>query len=119
MRTLIVDDEGDMRLLMRLMLTMEGDCEVVAEAENGGDGYAAWERTRPDVVVLDMRMPGETGLDTARRILAADPEQRIVMCSAYMDAAQQEEARLAGVSACIEKTDIGRLAEVVRAAHAL
>lgn len=116
MRTVLVDDEGDLRLLMRVMLTMDGECEVVAEADNGAEGYAAWERTRPDVVVLDMRMPGETGLDTARRILAADPQQRVVMCSAYMDAAQREDARLAGVCACLEKHDIGRLADVVRAA---
>lgn len=101
-----------MLLLMKTMLTFDGECAVVAEAADGEAGFAAWERTRPDVLVLDMRMPGTSGLDVARRILALEPDQPIVICSAYFDAADLEEARAAGVAACLEKTDVGRLAQV-------
>lgn len=112
LRVLIVDDEPDMLLLMRTMLTFDGDCEVVAEAADGEAGYAAWMERSPDVVVLDMRMPGASGLDIARRILADQPSQPVVLCSAYIDAQDLEDARHAGVAACLEKTDVGRLAQV-------
>jgi CheY-like chemotaxis protein len=114
--TLIVDDEPDMRLLISMSLTLDGACAVTAEAEDGEEGLAAWERERPDVVVLDMRMPGLSGLDVARRILALDPLQPIVICSAYLDQADRDEASRLGVIACVDKTDLTRLAEVVCAA---
>jgi CheY-like chemotaxis protein len=111
--TLIVDDEPDMRLLITMSLTLDGACEVTAEAGDGEAALAAWAKDRPDVVVLDMRMPGMSGLDVARRILAVDPQQPIVICSAYLDQADRDEARLLGVLACVDKNDMTRLAEVV------
>jgi CheY-like chemotaxis protein len=111
--TLIVDDEPDMRLLIGMSLTLDGACEVTSEAEDGEQALVAWERDRPDVVVLDMRMPGRSGLDVARRIFAVDPDQPIVLCSAYLDQADRDEAARIGVRACVDKTDINRLAEVV------
>src|SRR3954469_21793617 len=91
--TLIVDDEPDMRLLIGMSLTLDGACTVTAEAADGEQGLAAWERERPDVLALDMRLPGLSGLDVARRILAVDPTQAIVICSAYLDADDRAEAR--------------------------
>jgi CheY-like chemotaxis protein len=111
--TLIVDDEPDMRLLIGMSLTLDGACEVTAEAENGEAALAAWEKERPDVVVLDMRMPGMTGLDVARRIFEKDPTQPIVLCSAYLDQEDRDEAKRIGVLACVDKTDMGKLAQVV------
>ncbi|MDX6197416.1 MAG: two-component system, LytTR family, response regulator AlgR [Actinomycetota bacterium] len=116
MTTLIVDDEPDMRLLIGMSLTLDGACEITAEAEDGEQALEAWARDRPDVVVLDMRMPGLSGLDVARRIFAIDPTQPIVICSAYLDQADRDEAMRIGVRACVDKTDIGKLAEVVVAA---
>ncbi|GAC1444327.1 MAG: hypothetical protein NVS3B26_16070 [Mycobacteriales bacterium] len=112
LRVMTVDDEPDMLQLMRTLLTFDGECEVVAEAADSEQAYAAWHQTRPDVIVLDMRMPGGSGLELARRILAADPGQPVVLCSAYLDPDELEAARLAGVAACLEKTDVGRLAQV-------
>ena len=113
MTTLIVDDEPDMRLLIGMSLTLDGACAVTAEAENGEQALDAWARERPDVVVLDMRMPGMSGLDVARRIFELDPTQAIVICSAYLDQADRDEAKRIGVLACVDKTDMSRLAEVV------
>ncbi|MDT7570553.1 MAG: two-component system, LytTR family, response regulator AlgR [Actinomycetota bacterium] len=113
MTTLIVDDEPDMRLLIGMSLTLDGACEVTAEAENGQEALDAWARERPDVVVLDMRMPGMTGLDVAKAIFEIDPTQPIVMCSAYMDQSDRDEATRIGVRACVDKTDMTRLAQVV------
>jgi CheY-like chemotaxis protein len=114
--TLIVDDEPDMRFLLGMSLTLDGACEVTAEASDGEEAIEAWERTRPDVIVLDMRMPGLSGLDVARRILAMDPQQPIVICSAYLDAHDRAEASRIGVVACVDKTDLAQLADVVVAA---
>jgi CheY-like chemotaxis protein len=111
--TLIVDDEPDMRLLIGMSLTLDGACEITSEAEDGEQALEAWARDRPDVVVLDMRMPGLSGLDVARRIFAIDPTQAIVICSAYLDQADRDEAKRIGVRACVDKTDISRLAQVV------
>ena len=113
MTTLIVDDEPDMRLLIGMSLTLDGACEITAEAENGEQAIAAWQESRPDVVVLDMRMPGLSGLDVAKRIFEMDPTQPIVLCSAYLDQADRDEAKRIGVVACVDKTDMGRLAQVV------
>jgi CheY-like chemotaxis protein len=111
--TLIVDDEPDMRLLIGMSLTLDGACEVTAEAADGEAAIAAWVRERPDVIVLDMRMPGLSGLDVARRIFALDPTQPIVLCSAYLDDEDRAEAYRLGVLACIDKTDLSHLAEIV------
>lgn len=116
MTTLIVDDEADMRLLIGMSLTLDGACEITAEASDGAQAIEAWERTRPDVVVLDMRMPGLSGLDVARHIFGIDPRQPIVMCSAYLDQHDRDEARRLGVIDCVDKTDMARLAQVVCAA---
>lgn len=114
--TLIVDDEPDMRLLIGMSLTLDGACDVTAEAANGEQALSVWQRLRPQVVVLDMRMPGLSGLDVARRIFALDPTQPIVLCSSDLDQAECDEARRLGVVACIDKHDMTGLAAVVCAA---
>ena len=112
-RTLIVDDEPDMRLLIGATLSLGSGIEIAGEADDGPAGLARWRDVRPDVVVLDMRMPGLSGLDVAKRIFAVDPSQPIVMCSAYMDQNDRDEATRIGVRACVDKTDMTRLAQVV------
>ena len=116
-RTLIVDDEADMRLLIGATLSLDSGIEIAGEADDGPAGLARWRDVRPDVVVLDMRMPGMSGLEVARQILAEDPAQTVVMCSAYMDQDDRDEAHSIGVSAVVDKMDIGRLAGVVSEAH--
>lgn len=117
-RALIVDDEEDMRLLVRITLALDERCEVVGEAADGAQGLLEWERSRPDVIVLDMRMPGESGLEVARRILDLEPTQPIVMCSAYMDQHDRDEASRLGVAAVVDKNNILELPAVVCAAAA-
>ncbi|MDX6198772.1 MAG: hypothetical protein QOJ79_1923 [Actinomycetota bacterium] len=113
MRTLIVDDVPDMRFLMRVTLWSQDSTDITDEAENGEDALAAWDVGRHDIVVLDMKMPGISGLDVARAILAADPYQRVVMCSAYMDQDDIAEATKMGVAACVDKYQIATLPHVV------
>ena len=113
MRTLIVDDLPDMRFLMRVTLWSPDSTDVTDEAESGEEALATWDDVRHDVVVLDMKMPGLSGLDVARRMLAEDPRQRVVMCSAYMDQDDIAEATKIGVAACVDKYQIASLPDVV------
>jgi DNA-binding NarL/FixJ family response regulator len=70
---LLVDDEALVRAGLRMILENEPDIEVVAEAADGAEGVSLCRQHRPDVALLDVRMPGVDGLQAARRI-AADPE---------------------------------------------
>jgi DNA-binding NarL/FixJ family response regulator len=112
---LIVDDLADMRFLMRITLWSPETLDVTDEAESGEDALAVWDRQRHDIVVLDMKMPGLSGLDVARQMLARHPEQRVVMCSAYMDQDDVAEAKRIGVAACVDKYEITTLPDVVEA----
>ncbi|MBK5305627.1 MAG: response regulator [Frankiaceae bacterium] len=113
MRTLIVDDLPDMRFLMRASLWTDNVLDITDEAANGEDALAVWRESKPDVIVLDMQMPGLSGLEVAREILEEDPTQAVVMCSAYMDRDDVAEATKLGVAACVDKYAITTLPDVV------
>jgi DNA-binding NarL/FixJ family response regulator len=114
LRALIVDDDSDMRYLVRMTIEVANNGLAVAgEAQNGAEAIASVELDRPEVVVLDHRMPGMTGLETARQILTDHPEQSIILFSAYLDAQTVAEAEALGVRACIDKTDVDRLPEAL------
>jgi two-component system chemotaxis response regulator CheY len=112
-RTLIVDDLADMRFLMRVTLWSPDTVDITDEAESGEDALVAWDPVRHDIVVLDMKMPGLSGMDVARLMLKEHPEQRVVMCSAYMDRDDIAEATRIGVAACVDKYEIATLPDVL------
>ena len=113
-RALIVDDDSDMRFLVRMTIEVANHGLAVAgEAESGAEAIASVEQDPPEVVVLDNRMPGMTGLETARRILADHPEQSIILFSAYLDAQTIAEAEALGVRRCIDKTDVDRIPDAL------
>ncbi len=80
-RVLLVDDLAFTRMVQRDVLGRQG-YEVVGEASDGGEGALKYEALRPDVVVMDITMPNTSGLEAVRRILAVDPQARIIICSA-------------------------------------
>jgi DNA-binding NarL/FixJ family response regulator len=114
LRALIVDDDSDMRFLVRMTIEVANHgLSVAGEAASGADAISAVQQDRPEVIVLDQRMPGMTGLETARRILADHPEQSIILFSAYLDPQTIAEAEAIGVRACMDKTDVDRLPETL------
>ncbi|MFS0704622.1 response regulator [Cellulomonas sp. 179-A 9B4 NHS] len=82
-RVLLVDDQALLRMGFRLVLDAEDDLEVVGEA---GDGRAAIEQVaalRPDVVLMDVRMPGMNGIDATERLVASHPGTRVLILTTF------------------------------------
>jgi DNA-binding NarL/FixJ family response regulator len=103
-RVVIADDQALVRTGFRLILGEDG-INVVAEAANGTDAVDAVRRTRPDVVLMDIRMPGMDGLEATRRILADDtsPAPRIIMLTTFDLDRYVYEAITAGASGFLLK----------------
>ena len=85
MRALIVDDEPPARARLRSLLDELGDCEVVGEAGNGADALAACAALKPEVVLLDVRMPGLWGVEVARHLTALEDAPAVIFTTAYGD----------------------------------
>ncbi len=85
MRVVIADDEPLARERLRTLLAAESGVEVVAEAGNGLDALQACAEHQPDLVLLDISMPGVDGLEAARHLSAFDPRPAVVFCTAYDD----------------------------------
>jgi NarL family two-component system response regulator YdfI len=82
-RILIADDHLVVREGLQLILGMEDDLEVVGEAENGEAAVRLAEELRPDVILMDLRMPGMGGLEAIEKILTQQPEMAIVILTTY------------------------------------
>ena len=116
---LVVDDMDDMRALVRLVVrTADDGLVVIGEAANGSEAIDLVESLNPAVIVLDELMPGLGGLETARRILADRPHQRIILFSAYLTDGVRDAAREVGITACLSKVDYESLPEIIRAVAA-
>jgi len=85
------------------MLLADADIEVVAEADDGEQALRDWPAVQPDVVVLDLTMPGMGGLETIRRLLAHDAKARILVLSAHEDLAHPRRALKAGARGYLAK----------------
>lgn len=103
-RVLLVDDHAVVRVGYQMLLENSDDIEVVAEAETGEQACKAYTETEPDVVVMDLSMPGMGGLEAIRRILARDAQARILVFSMHEDTVFVEQALQAGAQGYITKS---------------
>ena len=104
MRIVSADDHGIVRSGIRLLLERQPDLEVVAEAANGIDARDTVIRERPDLAILDVKMPGLTGLQATREIKAQAPEVSILILSMHDDERYLFEALKAGASGYVLKS---------------
>lgn len=99
----IVDDDPEIRALLAVLVGAERNFTVVGEAANGADGIDLVARTRPDLVILDLNMPGTDGLSALPRLRAVSPRTSVVMLTGNEDPTIQVAAIRGGVSAFLSK----------------
>ena len=102
-RIIIVDDHAILRQALRLLLEGEPEVEVVGDAANGREAVALTEKLTPDVVLMDMVMPGLNGLEATRQIRKRCPNTRVLILTGYMEDEQIISALRAGASGYVVK----------------
>lgn len=116
---MIVDDHPVVRDGLRGMFDQVADIEVVAEASDGFEALAMARRTRPDVVLMDLRMPGLDGLGAIQRLRADHPQIKVIVLTTYDTDADVTRAMAAGVAGYLLKdTPREELHRAVRTAAA-
>ncbi len=100
----VVDDQLDFRLIVRALLRGVADlATIVGEAADGDEALALVRRTRPDILISDVIMPGLNGVDLARRVRAELPQTRTILMSSHVDDAYRLMASDSGADVFINK----------------
>jgi DNA-binding NarL/FixJ family response regulator len=84
-RILLVDDHAIVRLGLMTLLNDQADMEVIAEASTAAEAVRAVEKFQPDVVLMDIRLPGEGGIEATRQITSRFPNSKVVMLTSFAD----------------------------------
>jgi DNA-binding NarL/FixJ family response regulator len=114
-RTLLVDDVENIRALIESYLKRRGICEVVGHADNGEKAVALTRQLRPDLVIMDVRMPVMNGVEATRQIKQLPNPPRIIIVS-LCDASTERLALRAGADAfCSKQTVLNTLADHIAA----
>jgi two-component system, NarL family, invasion response regulator UvrY len=114
---LLVDDHAVVREGYKRLLERRGDITVIGEAANGTDAYEQFCKLSPQVVVMDIALPGVSGIDAMRRMLARQPETRVLIFSMYEDAIFANRALRAGACGYVTKASAPNV--LVEAVHSI
>ena len=117
-RVLVVDDQSSVREGLRMMIDAEFDLQVVGEASTGAEAVTLAAELDPDVVLMDIRMPGLDGIEATRRAVAANSDLAVVMITTFDDEQYLLESVRAGACGFLLK-DAGPdlISTAIRAAH--
>ena len=117
-RVLIVDDHAVVREGLRSFLELQDGIEVAGEASDGEQAIALTEQTRPDVVLMDLVMPGLDGVSAMRAVHARWPDSRVIVLTSFLDEERLLPAIQAGAAGYLLKNVAPpELANAIRAAH--
>lgn len=117
-RIVLVDDHAVIRQALRMLLENQPELEVVADVENGREAVQAVEKLQPDVVLMDVVMPGLNGLEATRQIRRSCPATRVVMLSGFVDEDQLLDSIRSGASGyIIKKSDVSELVLAIQTVH--
>ena len=117
-RVMVVDDHSIMRVGLKQVLEQSGEFEVVGDAADGEEAVRVAAEVSPDVVVMDVMMPGKDGVEACREIMESAPDTRVVMLTASTEEAAVVEAVAAGATGYLQKeTDRERLLAAVRGVY--
>lgn len=115
LRVLVVDDQRLMRDGLRTLLELEPDMAVAGEAANGEEAQEQFRHARPDVVLMDVRMPGMDGVEATRRLHAMDPGAKVIILTTFDDDEYVFEGLRAGAVGYLLKALSGEeLADAIR-----
>jgi DNA-binding NarL/FixJ family response regulator len=118
-RVLLADDHAVVREGYRRLLERTPDITVVAEAANGEEAYRLFCDVAPEVVVMDINLPGMSGVEATRRVIAREPHARVLMFSMHEDAMFASRALQAGARGYVTKASAPEvLVDAVRAVAA-
>ncbi|TRV74477.1 response regulator transcription factor [Streptomyces sp. 130] len=118
-RVLLVDDHQVVRRGLRTFLEIQDDIEVVGEAADGAEGVARTEELRPDVVLMDIKMPGTDGIEALRRLRELENPAKVLIVTSFTEQRTVVPALRAGASGYVYKdVDPDALAGAIRSVHA-
>ncbi|WP_055599867.1 response regulator [Streptomyces aureus] len=118
-RVLLVDDHQVVRRGLRTFLEVQDDIEVVGEASDGDEGVARAEELRPDVVLMDVKMPGTDGIEALKRLRELDNPAKVLVVTSFTEQRTVVPALRAGASGYVYKDiDPDALAGAIRSVHA-
>lgn len=103
LKVLLVDDHSVVRMGFKMLIDSEKDMQVIAEAETGEDGIIKFQEIKPDVIVMDITMPGIGGLEAIERIIAKDKNAKILVLSAHEDSVHPKRVLSAGAIGYLTK----------------
>ena len=116
-RVLLVDDHPVVRAGYLRLLSQDTDIQVVAEAPNAEEAYAAFVTHAPDVTITDLSLPGLGGLGLLQKILSREPQARVLVCSMYDTLPVVQRALQTGAKGFVSKN--AQPEELVKAVHAM
>lgn len=114
-RVLLVDDHAVVRLGLRSLLVNQPGFRIVGEAGTAAEAVAMARQARPDVILMDVRLPDGSGIEACRKIKAESPECRVVMLTSYSDEEAIVGAVMAGANGyLLKQADSERLTQAIR-----
>lgn len=118
-RVVLVEDNQVFREALELLLGLRDDIVVVASVADGTEAVPACREHRPDVVVMDYRLPGLDGVQATRAVRDACPETRVVVLTASANVREMDALREAGAVACLTKdTELEKIIGTIQEAAA-
>lgn len=102
---LVVDDQAPFRSIARQVVELTPGFRFVGEAESGEDAIRLSDELEPAIVLMDINLPGISGIDATRQIVARRPETAVVLLSTYRESDLPDDARSCGASRYVHKED--------------